>query len=63
MKSLPDYNKIEFPEMKRIPFNEVLPNASKEELDLLSQFLIYNNIKRISAKQVIYKQKKKNISI
>ncbi len=53
METLPDYNKIEFPEMKMIPLNNVLPNASKEELDLLSHFLIYNNIKRISAKQVI----------
>jgi len=53
MESLPDYNKIQFPMMRSIPFNEVLPNASQDELDLISQFLVYNNEKRISAKQVI----------
>eukprot|EP00833_Pecoramyces_ruminatium_P011581 jgi/Orpsp1_1/1185613/evm.model.c7180000094618.1 len=51
MDILPDYNKIQFPVMKTIPFNEVLPNASQDELDLISHFLVYNNINRISARQ------------
>jgi len=60
MESLPDYGKIQFPMMKMIPFNKVFPNASPDELDLLGQFLVYNNSKRISAKQVIYIYKYNN---
>jgi len=53
MESLPDYGKIQFPVMNKIPFDKVFPNASKDELDLISQLLIYNNSKRISAKKAL----------
>jgi len=54
METLPDYNKIQFPDMEAIPFNEIFPNASPDELDLLSHFLVYNNVNRISAKQALF---------
>ncbi|OUM70711.1 hypothetical protein PIROE2DRAFT_37160 [Piromyces sp. E2] len=53
MESLPDYGKIQFPVMEMIPFDKVFPNAFQDELDLLSQFLVYDNSKRISAKQAL----------
>ena len=52
MHELPDYNKITFPENPPIPFEEVVPDASPEALDLLKKFLVYQSKKRISAKEV-----------
>ena len=52
MHELPDYNKITFPEADPVPFEEVVPDASKEALDLLKKFLVYQSKQRISAKEV-----------
>ena len=52
MSELPDYNKIVFPENPPIPFEEILPDASNQALDLLKRFLVYPSKQRISAKEV-----------
>lgn len=52
MSELPDYNKISFPENPPIPFEEILPDASEQALDLLKQFLVYPSKQRISATEV-----------
>ena len=52
MSELPDYNKITFPENQPVPFEEILPDASREALDLLRRFLVYPSKKRIPAKEV-----------
>ena len=53
MSELPDYNKITFPDMPPIPFDEILPDASPEALDLLKRFLIYPSKQRISAEEAL----------
>ena len=52
MSELPDYNKISFPENPAIPFEEILPDAAPEALDLVKQFLVYPAKERISAVNV-----------
>ncbi|KAJ3090836.1 Cyclin-dependent kinase 20, partial [Quaeritorhiza haematococci] len=51
LESLPDYNKIQFPTMPPVPFEDVCPDASQEAVDLLNKFLVYPSKKRISAKE------------
>ena len=53
MKSLPDYQKIIFPENEPIPFEEIFPDASPEALDLVEKFLVYDSKKRISAAEAL----------
>ena len=52
MNELPDYNKITFPDKDPIPFEEVVPDASLEALELLKRFLVYQSKHRISARDV-----------
>ena len=52
MSELPDYNKITFPDNLPIPFEEILPDASPEALDLLKRFLVYPSKQRIPPKEV-----------
>ena len=47
--ALPDYGKINFPDLKKIPMKHIVPNASLPALDLLSKFLMYNPLQRVSA--------------
>ncbi|KAK2119166.1 Cyclin-dependent kinase 20 [Saguinus oedipus] len=49
LAELPDYNKISFKEQAPVPLEEVLPDASPQALDLLSQFLLYRSLRRIAA--------------
>ncbi|GLH11597.1 Uncharacterized protein GBIM_16355 [Gryllus bimaculatus] len=49
LSSLPDYNKIVFPESPGIPFPELLPDSDSEIVDLISQFLCYDSSKRPTA--------------
>lgn len=53
MSQLPDYNKISFPDYPPIPFEEILPDASQNALDLLKKFLVYPSNKRIPAKDAL----------
>jgi cell cycle related kinase len=50
LTELPDYNKIEFPNYEPIPFEELVPDACKESIDLLKRFLVYRSDIRIRAK-------------
>ncbi|KAJ3213869.1 Cyclin-dependent kinase 20, partial [Dinochytrium kinnereticum] len=51
MESLPDYNKIQFPQMPGVSMSRVCPDASQEAVELLKKFLVYRSVKRISAKE------------
>lgn len=51
---LPDFHKISFPDNAPIPLEEIVPDASKDALDLLKQFLVYPSKQRISANKVLY---------
>ncbi|GAB6026100.1 Cyclin-dependent kinase 20 [Chamberlinius hualienensis] len=53
LATLPDYNKITFPEMKAIPIEDVVPDASQNAVDLLKDFLCYPPEKRISANDAL----------
>merc|ERR1712142_547765 len=53
MTELPDFNKITFPENPPMPFEEILPDASPEAIDLVRQFLVYPSKQRISAKKAL----------
>ena len=50
---LPDYNKINFPEYSPTPWEEILPDASPDAIDLLKQFLVYDSKKRIQARDAL----------
>lgn len=50
--SLPDYNKITFPKMPGIPFEELCPDAPPKAIQLLQKFLVYNSQYRLPAKEV-----------
>ena len=52
MESLPDYNKISFPEMKALRWEEIVPNATPPALALLQRMIILSSSKRISASKV-----------
>lgn len=54
LESLPDYNKIQFPFAKGVPFQEKFPDSSDEAVAFLEKFLKYNTNERISAKDVIF---------
>lgn len=53
MSTLPDYNKISFRDSPPIPFENIVPDASVEALDLLKRFLVYPSDKRIAAKEAL----------
>ena len=50
---LPDYNKIEFPHYEPIPFEEIIPDACREAIDLIKLFLVYRSDIRIRAKNAL----------
>ena len=52
IESLPDFKKIDFPSMKPLSLGVIAPTADKIALDLLSRFLCYDPMKRISAEDV-----------
>ena len=52
LEDLPDYNKIEFPHSEGISIKQVCPDSSDQAITLLSKFLKYNSLDRISAKAV-----------
>ncbi|KAI9360011.1 kinase-like domain-containing protein [Zopfochytrium polystomum] len=53
LETLPDYNKIQFPEMPPVPFEKVCPDASPEALDLLKKFLVYASADRIQGSDAL----------
>ena len=53
LTELPDYNKISFSEFARVPFEELVPDASPDAVDLLSRFLVYDSKARLSAREAL----------
>lgn len=53
LETLPDYNKIQFPQMPSIPLEKLCPDASPEAVKLLKKFLIYSSPQRVSAKTAL----------
>lgn len=53
MEKLPDYNKILFPDVDSLTLDYLVPNATKDALDLLKRILVYDPLKRITAKEVL----------
>jgi len=54
LKDLPDYGKISFEDFDVVPLEEIVPDASKEAMNLLKRFLVYQSKMRISAKDALY---------
>ncbi len=53
MKKLPDYGKISFDDFEGMKFEDIVPEACPDAIDLLKKFLVYPSKQRISAQQVI----------
>ncbi|XP_004209538.1 cyclin-dependent kinase 20 [Hydra vulgaris] len=53
LKELPDFNKISFPKNNPIPFEKLVPDASKDAIDLLKKFLVYSSKERIPAEKAL----------
>ena len=53
MSELPDFNKITFTPSPPIPFEEILPDASVDVLDLLRGFLVYASKRRLPARDAL----------
>ncbi|XP_063973425.1 cyclin-dependent kinase 20-like [Diachasmimorpha longicaudata] len=51
--SLPDYNKITFPYQKGQLWEQVIPDATPEVLDLIRNILLYNSSKRLTAVEAL----------
>ena len=52
MKRLPDYGKIGFDDFEGMKFEDIVPEACPDAIDLLKKFLVYPSKQRISAQQV-----------
>ena len=50
---LPDYDKIRFPQVPKIPLKELLPDVSMDALDLLEQMLHYDPSQRCSTQDAL----------
>ncbi|TPX62741.1 hypothetical protein SpCBS45565_g06963 [Spizellomyces sp. 'palustris'] len=53
LETLPDYNKIQFPNMPAVALERVCPDASQEAVGLLKKFLVYSCKHRIPAKEAL----------
>lgn len=52
LTTLPDYNKITFPYQKGTLWEQVIPDAQSEAVDLVRNILLYNSSKRLTANEV-----------
>ena len=52
LSTLPDYNKITFPYHKGTLWEQVIPDAEPEAIDLVKNILLYNSSKRLTANEV-----------
>ncbi|XP_049877737.1 cyclin-dependent kinase 20-like isoform X1 [Pectinophora gossypiella] len=50
---LPDYHKISFPESAPTPWPELLPGVEPDAIHLVKSFIMYDEKKRISAKEAL----------
>ncbi|CAF0917336.1 unnamed protein product [Didymodactylos carnosus] len=53
MKDLPDYGKISFDDVEGMKFEDIVPEACKDAIDLLKRFLVYPSKQRIPAHQAL----------
>lgn len=57
LTSLPDYNKITFPESRAIPWETLIPDCPPDALSLMQCFLLYDAEKRTSAEEVNFQMR------
>lgn len=50
---LPDFHKIQFPETKPRPLEDLLPDAPADAMDLLGRLLVMNPRRRVSAEEAL----------
>ncbi|KAL0819676.1 hypothetical protein ABMA28_007742 [Loxostege sticticalis] len=55
-QDLPDYHKITFPESSPTPWSELLPGVEPDAVHLVKSFIMYDDNKRISAKEALRHQ-------
>ncbi|CAF1603102.1 unnamed protein product [Rotaria magnacalcarata] len=53
MKKLPDYGKISFDDFEGMRFEDIVPEACADAIDLLKRFLVYPSKQRIGAQQAL----------
>jgi len=53
VECLPDYSKVNFPNMTPLPLSLVLPQAHPAELHLLEHFLVLDPARRMSAQDAL----------
>ncbi|XP_034940337.1 cyclin-dependent kinase 20-like isoform X2 [Chelonus insularis] len=53
LQSLPDYNKITFPYQKNVPWEQIIPDACPEALDIIRRTLLYNSSVRLTADEIL----------
>ncbi|KAG7202476.1 hypothetical protein KM043_017047 [Ampulex compressa] len=53
LNTLPDYNKITFPYHKGTAWENIIEDAESEAVDLISQILIYDSAKRLTANKAL----------
>ncbi|XP_050675369.1 cyclin-dependent kinase 20 [Leptidea sinapis] len=51
---LPDYNKITFPESPPMSWTDILPGVEPEAIHLVKSFILYDEKRRIPAKQALH---------
>ncbi|XP_047510229.1 cyclin-dependent kinase 20-like isoform X2 [Pieris napi] len=51
--NLPDYHKITFPESPPMSWTEILPGVEPDAVNFIKSFLLYDENKRISAKEAL----------
>ncbi|XP_043477254.1 cyclin-dependent kinase 20-like [Leptopilina heterotoma] len=54
LTTLPDYNKITFPYQKGTLWEQVIPDAQSEAVDLVRNILLYNSSKRLTANEALH---------
>lgn len=53
LKNLPDYNKIAFTPSIGKEWTTILPNCDENTIDLISKILVYNELERLTAVEVL----------
>ncbi|XP_012277522.1 cyclin-dependent kinase 20 [Orussus abietinus] len=54
LSTLPDYNKITFPYHKGLLWEQIVPDAHQEAINLVKQLLVYNSAKRLPAREALH---------
>ena len=51
VSALPDYPKVNFPNMNKIPFQLLIPNSHPADIEFMEQFVVLNPRSRLTALQ------------